>query len=164
MAELDKDYPGFHEKWKLRLGLKDIHIAEAYMRGEAHAAIACGTIPHDPSKSGIHVRVEGRGVDCLVDPSALVGMAAEWREVLDDNSITEADQRKFTKDYIAQVVALNKHLEADGDLIFCATVWLYTENKAGMAALRQPGNGVLCEFVFDDQTRTRKMRLKMLLR
>ena len=164
MAELDKDYLGFHAKWKRRLGLKDVHIAEGYMRGDAIGASKPAAIPDDPSMSGIHVRLDGRGLDCHVDPGALDGMVAEWQEVLDDNGIAQAERRKFTKDYVAQVVALNKHLEPNGDLILFAAVWLFAESEQGMALLRRPGNGVLCEFVFDDKTRTRRMRIEMLLR
>ena len=162
MAELDKKYADFHATWKGRLGLKDIHIAEAYMRGEALDAAGYGTLPEDPTKSGIHIRVEGRGLDAYVDPEDLDTMIADWQAVLDENGIDK--QREFTKDYIAEIVALNAHLEPDGGKILLGAVWLVATESEAMEALREPGNGLLCEFIYDDDTRTRRLRKSILTR
>lgn len=162
MDDADPQLEEFHRKWTDRLGLKGRHITLGYLRGQALGPESDEGLEAERDETGIHIRVDGRGLDGAVEPSAIDTMVEEWRAQLDAQGVDNL--RKFTKDFITQTVALNRHLDEDyGPMALCGAVWLASEHTGALEELREGGRALLCEITFDDATKQRRLRMHVLL-
>ena len=161
MDEPDPQYEEFHRKWAGRLNLKGRHITMGYLRGQAVGPEPEDGIEAEDGDTGIHIRVDGRGLDGAVEPRGVDELVAEWRAELEAQGVD--DRRNFTKDFLTQNVALNRHLEEDyGFMMLCGAVWLASDNATAMDALREGGRALLCEITFDDVAKQRRLQLSIL--
>ena len=162
MKDADPRYENFHRKWANRLGLKGRHITLGYLRGHAISAEDDEGFEAGEGETSIHIRVDGRGLDGAIDPSGIDTMISEWRSELDAQGVQ--DQRKFTKDFITQTVALNRHLDEEyGPMVLCGALWLASSPSAGLDTLRMGDCGLLCEFTFDDAAQKRRLQMSILV-
>lgn len=161
MDEPDPQYEEFHRKWAGRLNLKGRHITMGYLRGQALGPESEEGIEPEDGDTGIHIRVDGRGLDCAVEPHGVDAMVEEWRAELEAQNVE--DRRNFTKDFLTQTVALNRHLEEDyGFMMLCGAVWLASDNAEAMDILREGGRALLCEITFDDAAQRRRLQVSIL--
>ena len=155
MTAQDTDYDAYRARWKPRLGLKDEHLALGYMRG---LGADDRPLPDDPDATGIHVRVDGRGMDALVDPARLDHYVTMWEVEIEGRP----NPRQFTKDFIAQTLALNMDLDERGPVVVGAVLWLAAESETAFAALKQErGAALVCDFAYDNQARTRRLQIRV---
>lgn len=158
MLERDTQYEAFARKWRPRLELDDAELAKAYMRREALDAAGYATLPDEPDKTFIHVRVDGRGLDGSTDPGGIDDMAAEWQRELDGEGVS--NHRSFTKDLITHCVGLNRHVEpANAMRLLCAAVWLASDRPDLLWHLRQGNVGLTLDITFDNLRKTRRVKL-----
>jgi hypothetical protein len=164
MAEKDKDYDDFLAKWKPRLGLKDRHIAESYMRA-SDPTWERGPPKLPPVKPGF-VRIGIiQGTATLfgsIEPTMINEMMAEWQHQLDARADQNEDPRAFTRRVVSQYIALNQHRDETGELLICAAVWLtVTKPDAGelVALMRRGDAEVLYEIIYEDENRQTRFRL-----
>lgn len=160
MAQLDPKYEDFFRKWKTRIGGTNRDLAESFMRGEALDTAGYPTLPDEKGKTGIFVRVDGRGVDAVADPEAIEDMLAEWEHMVLE--MLPDERRPFTKNFITQCVASNRHTEEVGVLLLSAAVWLAAGSTGLMDSLKRGDCGLLCELTFDDENRSRRLQLSLL--
>lgn len=150
MAERDREYDAYLRSMKRRYGLKDIHIAQGYMRGSDPSWV--GQRPEDveryPGKAHIVLVMGEATLTAGFDPSAVDEMMDEWRHQLQARP-PEMDERRFTRQVISQHMALNRHREGDtGELLICAAVWLAATNPDAGEVLRLIKRGDV-EFRYD---------------
>ncbi|MGU3541012.1 hypothetical protein [Methylobacterium sp. A54F] len=161
MDDADPQYEEFHRKWADRLGLKGRHITLGYLRGQALGPESDEGLEAEGNETGIHIRVDGVGLDGAVEPNGIDALVEEWRTQLETQDVE--DPRTFTKDFITQTIALNRHLDEEyGPMALCGAVWLISDNPAGMEALREGGRALLCEITFDDGTKKRRLQMSIL--
>lgn len=165
MAELDKDYEGYLRSMKRRYGLKDIHVAQGYMRGSDPSWV--GKLPdeveHVQGKTDIVVVMGEATLTAGVDPAGIDELMAEWMHQLEARP-ADMDERRFTRQVISQHLALNRHREDDaGELLICAAVWLAATNpENGADVLRLMKRGDIefrYEITPDDENRQSRFRL-----
>lgn len=132
-----------------------------YLRGQALGPEPEEGIEAEDGDTGIHIRVDGRGLDCAVEPHGVDAMVEEWCAELEAQDVE--NPRNFTKDFLTETVALNRHLEDDyGFMMLCGALWLVSDNATAMDALREGGRGLLCEITFDDVAKQRRLQLCIL--
>lgn len=161
MAELDPDFAPFLAKWRERVRMKESDAPAAFMRAEQAKAGPVADLTQTPGETGIYVEVDGRGFAASGDPSAMRGMADEWRAILDEER--PSDERAFTKHFVKSIFAHAVEAGPAWSEIMCAAVWLASSNPQAFAML-EAGNVTLdVKFTFDDAARVTRMRMEVLL-
>jgi hypothetical protein len=142
--------------------MNDWQTAEAFMRGEAIDAAGEAVLPVRKDQTGLHLRVNGRGLDAAADVGALPDMLAEWRAFLE--GVPEREQRPFAKRFIVHAVGANRHLDPDiGSMAMGAALWMASDNREVMSALSAGGSALLCEIALNHETGDLRTQLSLLM-
>lgn len=159
MAELDPAFEEYRRRWGALLKLNEREAAQAFMRGEALSVAGDGQIERTPERVGLHLRVNGRGLDGAADPGALADMVSEWQAFLD--VAPTSDPRGYAKQFIIAVVGANRHLDPElGPLAMCAAVWMLDDDA--LTALRNREGALLCDIEVNHSTRDIRTRLGLI--
>lgn len=161
MAEIDPKFDEYRTKWAGRLGMTVSDAAHGFMRGEAMALKPSGKFDLPPGKTGITLRVDGRGVDAMVDPGAIDDMLSQWRLFLLMSPLE--NEREYTKGFIIHSVASNRHTDAEyGPMTLCGVLWLASDNATAMTLLREGNHVLQCEMSFNDESQELRMQMNIL--
>lgn len=164
MGERDKQYDLYYENVKSTWGLKDIHIAQGYMRGSDPSWPSQGPEDekHHEGMTDIVLVFGDATLTGAAKPERIKDMIVEWEHQIAEKA--PEDPRIFTRTVIAQHMVLNRHREEDaGRLLLCGAVWLMSTHKqVGTRTLGLMQRGDV-EFRYDitedAQDRTRRFRL-----
>jgi hypothetical protein len=167
MAESDKKYELYHRGVKRRFRLKDIHIAEAYMRGSdpTWVGVKPEDVRHARGMIGVVLTYGTATLTGSIEPIRVEDMLAEWIQQIADHPSAD-DPRKFTRRIIAEHLALNLHRDRDkGEILLCGAIWLATtheEHGSGVLnSLKRGDVQIRYDITDDDQHERRRFRLSV---
>ena len=160
MAEEDKDYAGYRNRMKPRLGLKERHIAEGYMRGSdpSWEHMPPEALPRVAGNVDIHILYGRANLSMSIETDMLDEMLAEWTDQLSQRA--DRDPRAFTKKVIREKIALNEHGGDLSLLLACGVVWFFQDgaDPALWARLKQGDIELTFKITDDDVAKSTRVQ------
>lgn len=160
MAEEDKDYAPYRDRMKPRLGLKERHIAESYMRGSDPnwEHMPPEALPRVPGNVDIHILYGHANLSMSIQTDMLDEMLAEWKQQIAEHP--DRTPREFTKKVIREKIALNEHGGDLSLLLACGVVWFFQDGADASlwARLKQGDIELTYKITDDDAAKTTRVQ------
>lgn len=160
MAEEDKDYAPYRDRMKRRLGLKERHVAEGYMRGSdpSWERMPPEALPRVAGNVDIHILYGRANLSMSIETDMLDEMLAEWKQQIAEHP--GLPPREFTKKVIREKIALNEHGGDLSLLLACGVLWFFQdgEDSALWTRLKQGDIDLTYQITDDDAAKTTRVQ------
>lgn len=160
MAEEDKDYAPYRDRMKRRLGLKERHVAEGYMRGSDPnwKHMPPEALPRVPGNVDIHILYGRANLSMSIETDMLDDMLAEWKQQIVEHP--NLPPREFTKKVIREKIGLNEHKGDLSLLLACGVLWFFQDgaDASVWSRLKQGDVELTYQITDDDVAKTTRVQ------